>query len=122
MSNIDTIQIVPSAKPITVNIPTKLDLFRCYMPFIKGGALFFPKDDANNYSLGSKVFILLTLLNDPRNRKTFSGKIVWINKTGNNKGFGVNFGEGEVAKAIKEQIDNLLIDLPNKKDTANYTI
>lgn len=111
-----------NARPITYVIENLKELHKHYMPFVKGGGIFLKKEDGlDNYQLGSKVFVLLTLLDD-NVKKTISGKIVWINRSPTNRGIGVSLGEGEQAKLLKAQIDQLLLQLPNKKDLTTYTI
>lgn len=111
-----------NARPITYVIENLKELHKHYMPFVKGGAIFIKRDDGlENYQLGSKVFVLLTLLDDNA-KKTISGKVVWVNRSPINTGIGVSLGEGEQAKLLKAQIDHLLLQLPNKKDLNTYTI
>ena len=41
----DIIQPSVILKPQMLSITSKAELYRCYMPFIKGGALFIPFND-----------------------------------------------------------------------------
>ena len=49
-----------------------------------------------------------------------NGKVVWINRSGMVKGYGVSFGESNAMKALKETIENQITDLMLKKEH-NYT-
>ncbi len=109
-----------SSRPINITIAEKKELYKCYMPFVQGGALYIPLADFD-FQIGQKVFIILTLPNE-KTKKTISGKIIWINKTTQNKGFGVTLGEGTQAKALKDLIETIIVDTPNKNELVTYTI
>lgn len=111
-----------SIRPQTVVITDKRELYRCYMPFIAGGALFIPFNEdvtPNKISSGQKMFILLTVLDGKK--VPIQGKVCWINKSGLNKGYGVSFGDSAPMKALKEHIESNITDLMAKRDPT-YTL
>ncbi len=108
-------------RPINVSIPDKKELLRSYMPFVKSAGIFIPIQNEHEYEIGQKVFIILTLPEE-KSKKTISGKVVWLNKFGKLKGIGVSFGEGNNAKLIKDTIETIILDIPNKQDIATFTI
>lgn len=110
----------PSLKPQTVVIQDKRELYRCYLPFIKGGGIYLPFSDDVNINLvspGQKVFIVFSML-DSKQKIPIHGKVVWICK---GKGYGVAFGDSAPMKALKENIENNILDLSAKKEPT-YTI
>lgn len=118
----DTIQPSVILKPQMLSITSKAELYRCYMSFIKGGALFIPfNDDITPAKInpGQKMFIILNLM-DSKQKIPINGKVVWINRSGMVKGYGVSFGESNAMKALKEAIENQIADLMLKKEH-NYT-
>lgn len=121
MTNKDSTPPV-ALRPQTVVFTDKRELYRCYMPFISGGALFVPFNEdvtPNKVFPGQKMFILLTVLNG---KKTpIQGKVCWINKAGLNKGYGVSLGDSTHMKALKELIESNITELMAKKDPT-YTI
>ncbi len=109
-------------RPQTIVITDKKELYRCYMPFIKGGGLFVPFSEdvnASKISPGQKVFIVFSML-DNKNKIPINGKVVWINRVGNIKGYGVAFGESSAMKALKDAIEANIADLMAKKEIS-YT-
>lgn len=119
MSNDNTPPII---RPQNVSITDKRELYRCYMPFIAGGALFIPfNDDISPHKVtpGMRIPIILTLM---EGKKTpIQGRVVWISKSGMNKGYGVAFGDSAPMKDLKERIESTIVDFLAKKDP-NYTI
>lgn len=109
-------------KPQMIAINDKKELYRCYMPFIKGGALFIPfNDDVTPAKVqpGQKMFLILSLMD--KQKIPVNGKVVWINRSGMLKGYGVAFGESNAMKALKETIENQIAELTIKKEQ-NYTL
>lgn len=106
-----------------VNILDKRELYRSYMPFIKTGGLYIPFNNditSHKISLGQNIFIILTLLESSK-KHPIPGKIVWIQRSGIYKGFGFSFGDTTPAKLLKEQIENLILELTLKKEPT-YTL
>lgn len=106
-----------------VNILDKRELYRSYMPFIKTGGLYIPFNNdiaPHKISLGQNIFIILTLLDSPK-KHPIPGKVVWIQRAGLNKGFGFAFGDTTPSKLLKEQIENLILELSLKKEPT-YTL
>lgn len=106
-----------------VNILDKKELYRSYMPFIKTGGLYIPFNNditSHKISLGQNIFIILTLLESSK-KHPIPGKIVWIQRSGFYKGFGFSFGDTTPAKILKEQIENIILDLSLKKEPT-YTL
>lgn len=113
----------PRVKPQTVNITDKKELYRCYMPFIKGGGLFIPFNDEvgpNQIFPGQTIFVVFSML-DIKGKTPFSGKVIWINRGGMQKGYGIALGNNPAIKALKDSIELSISDLMQKKD-ATYTI
>lgn len=73
-------------------------LYSAYMPFIENGGLFIPTGKA--CSVGDAVFILLSLMDEPR-RIPLSGTVVWVtpHNAENNRaqGIGVQFRDKDNA-------------------------
>lgn len=112
-------------KPLTVTFNDKKELYKSYMPFIKGGAIFIPTDDKIYQRVGTKVFVIMKIKDEKKQQsynKPFSGIIIWITATGANPGIGISFGDPESSKQIKEFIETFIIDVPNKAEIQSYTI
>lgn len=75
-------------------IKEKAALYAAFMPFIKNGGLFIPKD--GQYKLGDEVFLLLTLMDEPA-KLPVAGKVVWVTPQGSQgsrqAGIGIQFSE-----------------------------
>lgn len=81
-------------------------LHGAYMPFLLNGGLFIAAH--NEYQIGSEIFLLLTLMNDPE-KIALCGKVVWVTPAralGASKGgFGLQFrGRGSIAQARIESL------------------
>ncbi len=110
--------VMENLKPQTIVITDKRELYRCYMPFIKGGGLFIPFNEdvtPSKISPGQKIFIVFSMLEN-KNKVPINGKVVWINRVGNIKGYGVAFGESAAMKSLKESIEANIADLMAKKE------
>lgn len=73
------------SKPISVSFVDKKDLYRSYMPFVNGGAIFIPTTDRIYQKIGLKVFVLMKIKDEKTGTsqsKPFSGTVVWINYSG----------------------------------------
>ena len=109
-------------RPQTIVINDKRELYKCYMPFIKGGGLFIPfNGDVTPDKIfpGQKIFIVFSML-EQKTKTPIHGKVVWINRGGMFKGFGVSIGETPAMKALKDNIENNIAELLSKKETT-YT-
>jgi type IV pilus assembly protein PilZ len=60
---------------LSLNIESKEELYKAYMPFVSNGGIFIPTTRA--YQLGEEVFMLLTLMDDP-DKIPVTGKVVWV--------------------------------------------
>lgn len=95
---------------LSVAVKDKGALYGAYMPFLKNGGLFIAVPNNFNagaeFQMGSEVFILLSLIDDPQ-RIPVAGKVVWVTPEraeGNRiPGFGVQFNdiEGVANKKIE---------------------
>lgn len=79
---------------LSLTVKDKAVLYAAYMPFVQGGGLFIPT--SKTYKLGSEVFMLLTLMDDPE-KIPLAGKVVWLTPKGaqGNRaaGIGVQFND-----------------------------
>lgn len=110
-------------RPQTVIINDKRELYRCYMPFIKGGGLFIPFNDemtAARIVPGQRVFILFSML-ESKQKIPINGKVVWINKGGASKGYGVALGETPPMRTLRDNIEANIVELVAKKEPT-YTL
>ena len=93
---------------LPVNLVNKQNLYKAYMPFIQGGALFVQTD--KKYSLGEEVFLLIKLIDEPH-KFPVAGKVVWITppaaQAGRATGIGVQF-KGDQSVEIANKIQNYL--------------
>lgn len=112
-----TLNETKTIKPQTIVINEKKDLYKSYMPYIRGGGLFisFNEETFNKVSPGDKVLILFSMLED-RRKTTIAGTVIWINKTGVNKGYGVAFTPNPQTKALKESIEANILDMTVRKE------
>lgn len=116
-------QAIISIRPQTVIIADKKELYKCYMPFISGGGLFIPFNEEvtpNKIFPDQKVFIVFSML-DNKQKIPIQGKVIWINKYGINKGYGIAFGDSLPMKALKDNIENNITEMLAKKEP-NYTL
>lgn len=110
-------------RPQNITIDDKKELYKCYLPFIKDGGIFIPFGEdvnADNIYPGMSILLLLTVI-EPKNRVSISAKVVWIQKTGSVKGYGISLGTGAPAKSLKDYIEMTVSDLAQKKEPT-YTI
>ena len=95
-------------KMLRFNITDEETLFRCYMPFLKNGGLFYPTD--KSYKIGDEVVLLLALFNEEKT--SIAGKVAWLNPKngGRPAGIGVHFNKDDQGKAndVRNKIENLL--------------
>ena len=109
-----------SMRPLNVSIADKKELAKSYMPFVRGGGLFIVPPEGVEYNIGNKVFVMLSLFNE--NKKPISAKIIWVMRTGSNRGIGINLGEGGPAKTMKDFIETAIADVSGKNEMLSYTL
>jgi type IV pilus assembly protein PilZ len=112
-----------SIRPQTVVINDKKELYKCYMSFIKGGGLFIPfNEDVSPTKIfpGQKVFVVFSMLEN-KQKTPINGKVIWINRSGSNRGYGIALGDNLPMKALKDNIETHIADLMAKKEP-NYTL
>jgi len=105
---------------LTLEIEDVKELFRCYMPFVKGGALFIRTNQP--FKLGEDVNLVVTLP-DALEPEVFDSQVVWINPQGaqnsNPTGVGVLLENKELKLQLK--IEKLLGPLLNSPEPT-YTM
>ena len=105
---------------LTIEIEDVKELFRCYMPFVKGGALFIRTNQP--LKLGEEVSVVVTLP-DALEPEMFESQVVWINPQGaqnvNPSGVGVLLENSEHKMQLK--IEKLLGPLLNSPEST-YTM
>lgn len=92
-----------------------IQLYRAYMPFVKGGAVFLPTEK-ENIKLGDPITAKLKLPGDAITRE-FTGKVIWVSprkllSEEATTGIGVLI-EGDQSNEIREQIEGLVKDYLN---------
>jgi type IV pilus assembly protein PilZ len=96
---------------ITLHIKDKDMLFKCYLPFLKNGGLFYPTDKP--YRLGDEVFMLVTLISE-NDKIPVAGQVAWINPPhaqGNRPaGIGVHFGDQDKGET-RSKIETMLVGM-----------
>ena len=104
----------PSVIPLIY--PDKESLQQAYMPFLKGGGLFFPTKDV--YPMSEEIFLLVTLP-DTKNTLPVPGTVVWQTPGGamdnRKQGVGIEF-KGREGNALRNRIEGMLgakISSPN---------
>jgi len=104
----------PSVIPLVY--PDKESLQQAYMPFLKGGGLFFPTRDV--YVMNEEIFLLVTLP-DTKNTLPVPGSVVWQTPGGamdnRKQGVGIEF-KGREGNALRNRIEGMLgakISSPN---------
>lgn len=121
---------IGSARPLIVNVKSKEMLYSCYMPGLKNAGLFVsaasfgPNGASALPPPGSKIMMLLTLLDDP-NKNTVTGKVCWMSFTptslGAPAGVGVRFDENESNKMVRDKIEKQLAGILGKSDVRTMT-
>ena len=120
-----------SVRPLMVNVKTKEMLYSCYMPNLKNAGLFVsagsfgPNGASALPPPGSKIMMLLTLLDDP-NKNTVTGKVCWMSfaptSLGAPAGVGVHFDENEANKILRDKIEKQLAGILGKSDVRTMTM
>ena len=92
---------------LSLTIKDEAVLYAAYMPYLKSGGLSIPTNKI--YEIGSEVFMLLRLLEDPE-KLPVAGKVVWVTPPRAQgtrvRGVGIQFNDPE--GAMKARIENLL--------------
>ncbi len=100
-------------KLLSTKIPDREQLYRQYMPFVRGGGLFVPT--TNMFGLGDDVFVLTTL-EDINEQLPITGKVIWVTPPGaqgnRRAGIGVQFADSvdgsNARKVIEAHLGGLL--------------
>ena len=105
---------------LTVEIEDTKELFKCYMPFVHGGALFIKTNMP--LKLGEPTSVVLTLP-DALEPEMFDSEVVWVNPQGAQNvhppGVGVLLNNSENRLQIK--IEKLVGPMLNSLE-ATYTM
>lgn len=118
-SSLDETNGIP---PQSVLLTDRKELYKCFMPSIKTGGLFVLTNNENilnKIQPKQRIFILLTY-GDQKQKTPINGTVVWINKDGINKGYGVSLGDSQLMKSLKESIQNQIAEYTIKKEST-YT-
>lgn len=104
------------AAVISIHFKTKDQLYRAYMPFIKGGGLFIPTP--KDYAMGDPIKLLLKIMDEPE-QFNIETTIIWISpqgaQDGRKAGIGVQLS-GEIGEQVRGKIDTYLAGLRNSSD------
>lgn len=94
---------------IQLAIPDRTALHSAYIPIFSEGGIFV--HTTREYPLGTDVYLLLTLPDDPR-RHPVAGKVAWINPAGaygaRSQGIGIRFPADEKSRQLKARIEEIL--------------
>lgn len=95
---------------ISVSLKDRTTLYNAYMPFVKGGGLFF--ESSKQVKLGDEIFVLLQLLDSPEPIPV-SAKVIWITPKGSTvfrPGIGIQLGaeNRELMNQIEAQLGGVL--------------
>jgi len=105
---------------LSLTIKDKAVLYAAYMPFVKNGGLFIPTN--KRYKLGSEVFMLLTLMDEPE-KLPVAGKVVWVTPRGAQgsraAGIGIQFNNDD--DTVRNKIENYLAG-SLQSDRPTYTL
>ncbi|MDB2373933.1 PilZ domain-containing protein [Psychrosphaera haliotis] len=99
---------------LTSELEDTKELFRCYMPFVKGGGLFIKTNLPAK--IGDKVAITLTLP-DALEPEMFESEVIWVTPQGaqnvNPPGVGVLLNNTENRLQVKiEKLLGTMLNLP----------
>ena len=64
---------------LSLTIKSKDELYKSFMPFIKGGGLFVAT--SRTYHVGEEVFMLLDLMEEP-DKIPVTGRVIWVTPKG----------------------------------------
>lgn len=100
----------PMAITLTFEPKDALELYKAYMPFVLGGAIFIKTTECAK--LGERVTVTLKIPQEAT-PNTFEGSVVWITPkktlTPNGPGLGIQF-QGPQAEEIVRKIIQLIDD------------
>ncbi|MDA3933227.1 MAG: PilZ domain-containing protein [Gammaproteobacteria bacterium] len=103
-------------KLLSSKIRDRDELYRHYMPFVRGGGLFVPT--LNMFRLGDDVFVLTTL-EDINEQLPITGKVVWVTPPGaqgnRRAGIGVQFADTSDGVNARKVIEAHLGGLLNRQ-------
>jgi type IV pilus assembly protein PilZ len=95
---------------LSVALKDGKSLYNAYMPFVKGGGLFF--ESSKDVKLGDEVFVLLQLLDNPEPIPV-SAKVIWVTPKGSTvfrPGIGIQLGPDnrDLMNQIEAQLGGVL--------------
>ncbi len=115
------------SKLLSIRVEDLTVLRSAYMPFLKNGGLFVSAGNSwqkelsslQKPALGSRVFLLLQLLDEPE-KVAVTATVVWItpasSRAGQCTGFGLHFDSND--SCVKSKIETLLAEcLSSDKET-----
>ncbi|MBC6428854.1 MAG: PilZ domain-containing protein [Cellvibrionales bacterium] len=93
---------------LSLNCKDDLDLYRAYMPFIKGGGLFIAT--TRQYRIGEGVFALVTLPGQSK-PKPVAARVAWITPPGAAAALpGIGIQLGDENRELVKRIETLLVE------------
>lgn len=110
-------------KPQTITIDDPKELYRCFMPFIKGGGLFIPfNNDVTHEKIspGQKIFVIFTILKNTK-KIPVPGNVIWIQPFGKIRGYGIQFQDNAAMKSLVDSIKEVTADYSNRREPT-YTL
>lgn len=122
-NNPEGINISQNIKPQTITIDDPKELYRCFMPFIKGGGLFLPFNQdvtAEKISPGQKIFVIFTILKNTK-KVPIPGIVIWIQPYGKLMGYGIQFPDNPAMKSLVDNIKDAITDFSNRREPT-YTM
>ena len=99
--------IPPKGGILQANMPDKESLQACYMPYVTGGGLFVPSDQA--VTMGQELFLIATLP-DQSQKFPVTGRVIWISPRKNGmkpKGFAIQLA-GDKGAALRNTAERIL--------------
>jgi len=110
----------PVSGILNYRVPSKEELHRSYMPFLKNGGIFIPTE--GRFKLNQELFLLLVLPQETE-RHPVAGTVAWWNPTAfgfRPKGVGIQFIPNATTEALRHRIEVLLAGYP--ADLPTYTM
>lgn len=96
---------------LNCSFTSEASLYLAYMPFVKGGGLFWRTNQT--HQLGEKILLTVKLMNEPEDFEV-EGTVVWITPKGaqDNKppGIGIQF-TGEQSRFLSNKIETYLASM-----------
>jgi len=104
---------------LNLTLRDQIELYSCYMPFVKNGGLFIPTRRFSE--LGDEVFLLLDLMGEPE-KIPLTGKVVWLSpKMGGTRRQGIGIQLDESHSDLVGKIENYLAGMMSAK-SPTYTM